>query len=548
VRNDKDALHFNADPAEISAPQSTAPSHRSAAVALHEWQEEERLGRFFAKLIGEVTFLNADRVDFKLDQDSVRGSIVKESRDLKNISVKPVWLPLMRNWLARRENPTFRSKENSSPKGIVCSLRVGGFFVSFVLFVEAKRNVVHSLSLTEFVQQSVDQFYDQLLGDAQSRVYLERLFAGDDGTIVVCAPHGEERARKIGLILTASGAGFLGDLGDPGTREVLSKVAAQQRVVVSISADDPTEGALQLGVHGIDATSIHLKGCVACAGIKAVCGACARKAPIDPSVKASVPEYLQKLSLERYAVGRGCDHCGNQGYDGTIAVFSVLVATPVLFRAEKELQQADLVRHYAHQGLRPLFEEAYRRATEGKTTIEAVLRAVKPPPQAYAAFWKEKNLREPPKVVGSQDQPATTEPAESSLLFPKPPSPPKPKREKPLVLVVEDDDDQRAILELVLKGAEYDVQQARNGVEALEAVGATTPDIMMDGSQMVTCLKRDAATSQVPILMLTMIDDEEREYALLNLGADDYCAKTIQRKVLLKRVENLLRRSQGARS
>jgi DNA-binding response OmpR family regulator len=128
-----------------------------------------------------------------------------------------------------------------------------------------------------------------------------------------------------------------------------------------------------------------------------------------------------------------------------------------------------------------------------------------------------------------------------------------PTRDRPMVLVVEDDEDQRSILELVLRGANYDVVQAANGAEALKAVQSGSPDIIisdlmmpvMDGGQMVAHLKMTPATSQVPILMLTMVADEEREYALLNLGADDYCEKTIQRKVLLKRVENLLKRAQA---
>ena len=65
----------------------------------------------------------------------------------------------------------------------------------------------------------------------------------------------------------------------------------------------------------------------------------------------------------------------------------------------------------------------------------------------------------------------------------------------------------------------------------------------MDGSDLVKRLKNDSKLKEIPILVLTVISDVDKEYALLTLGADDYCEKTIQRKILLRRVENLLKRA-----
>jgi DNA-binding response OmpR family regulator len=126
----------------------------------------------------------------------------------------------------------------------------------------------------------------------------------------------------------------------------------------------------------------------------------------------------------------------------------------------------------------------------------------------------------------------------------------RPQRDRPLVLIVEDDPDQSSILELNLKAERYDVVTAANGVEGLALLDTTTPDIIisdlmmpvMDGSEFVLKVKTDPRLFKIPILMFTAIADEDREFALLDLGADDYCDKTVQRRLLLKRIEKLVAR------
>jgi CheY-like chemotaxis protein len=253
------------------------------------------------------------------------------------------------------------------------------------------------------------------------------------------------------------------------------------------------------------------------------------------------------MSLEKYVVGRGCDACGQSGYLGVIGLHSILRVTEPVAKAFAEgAGQAELVKNLYPKGLRPLLEDGVRKALDGLTTFEAVNKAVKSAPQVYVELWKQ---REEAPEAPFQAEPRSRAPHAGEPLFSR--SAPKVKKDRPTVLVVEDDPDQRSILEMALKGAEYEVEQAANGVEALEKMQAGAPDLIlcdlmmpkMDGSELVSRLKQDAKYSRIPILMLTMIADEEKEYALLDLGADDYCDKTIQRKTLLKRIENLIRRS-----
>jgi CheY-like chemotaxis protein/azurin len=120
------------------------------------------------------------------------------------------------------------------------------------------------------------------------------------------------------------------------------------------------------------------------------------------------------------------------------------------------------------------------------------------------------------------------------------------------ILIVEDNSDQREILELSLTKMGYSVTSAENGLEALGFLQAKKPDLIitdlmmpkMNGVELVKNIKANPNFSELPIMVLTVISDADKEYELLDLGVEDYCEKTTPTKVLNKRIENLLRRKQ----
>ncbi len=125
------------------------------------------------------------------------------------------------------------------------------------------------------------------------------------------------------------------------------------------------------------------------------------------------------------------------------------------------------------------------------------------------------------------------------------------------VLVVEDEE---TILELVrynLMRAGYEVGDAVDGEAALDYVHKHHPDCIvldlmlpgLDGLTVCRRLKRTPTTSQIPVLILTAKGDERDVVTGLEAGADDYVTKPFSPKVLLARVQALLRRSEtGGRS
>jgi two-component system alkaline phosphatase synthesis response regulator PhoP len=123
---------------------------------------------------------------------------------------------------------------------------------------------------------------------------------------------------------------------------------------------------------------------------------------------------------------------------------------------------------------------------------------------------------------------------------------------KEKILLVEDAED---ILELVrynLTKEGYQVHCAMSGEEALAAVQQTAfalilLDLMLpglDGLEVCRRLRRDTATAQIPVIMLTAKSEETDMIVGLELGADDYVTKPFSPRVLTARIRAALRRSQ----
>jgi len=112
---------------------------------------------------------------------------------------------------------------------------------------------------------------------------------------------------------------------------------------------------------------------------------------------------------------------------------------------------------------------------------------------------------------------------------------------RPLVLVVEDDPAAAELLTRQLEGAGYRTQAARTGTEAIAMArelrpAAVTLDILLpelDGWEVMTRLKDDQATSDIPVVVVSVIDNPELGIAL---GAIDYFVKPIEGKELVKRL------------
>ncbi|WP_410618542.1 response regulator transcription factor [Amycolatopsis sp. cmx-8-4] len=120
------------------------------------------------------------------------------------------------------------------------------------------------------------------------------------------------------------------------------------------------------------------------------------------------------------------------------------------------------------------------------------------------------------------------------------------------VLVVDDDETVRDVVRRYLEVAGFTVDMAGDGAEGLAKFAAHEPDlvvldVMMPGINGLEVCKRLRQVSQVPIVMLTALGEEENRIAGLQLGADDYVTKPFSPKELALRVASVLRRARMPR-
>ena len=118
--------------------------------------------------------------------------------------------------------------------------------------------------------------------------------------------------------------------------------------------------------------------------------------------------------------------------------------------------------------------------------------------------------------------------------------------QKENILIVEDDEDIREGVRILLESEDYNVQEAANGKEGLEALNDETDlvilDIMMPGMSGLRTCEEIRKNSNVPVLFLTAKAQESDKLIGLMAGGDDYLAKPFSYAELLGRVKALLRR------
>lgn len=124
---------------------------------------------------------------------------------------------------------------------------------------------------------------------------------------------------------------------------------------------------------------------------------------------------------------------------------------------------------------------------------------------------------------------------------------------RPLVLLVEDNEDNRIVYATILRHFGFEVTEALNGAEGVEAARRHHPALILmdisipvlDGWEATRILKADPATREIPIIALTahaLTKDRERA---LEVGCDGYLAKPCEPRTVVAEVQRLLAQRAG---
>ena len=120
---------------------------------------------------------------------------------------------------------------------------------------------------------------------------------------------------------------------------------------------------------------------------------------------------------------------------------------------------------------------------------------------------------------------------------------------QPKALVVDDEASSRATIEAMLLSENYELFFAENGAQALSMAGEIRPDIIlldvmmpgMSGFEVCKKFRTMPNLTEVPIVLVTALDDQESRMAGIKAGADDFVTKPFDRHELRLRVQNMTR-------
>ena len=123
------------------------------------------------------------------------------------------------------------------------------------------------------------------------------------------------------------------------------------------------------------------------------------------------------------------------------------------------------------------------------------------------------------------------------------------QKDQPKVLIVDDDEGARAALEGLLFNEPYDLSFATNGMDGIAMTVSLHPDVIlldvmmpkMDGFEVCRRIRSMSEIAEIPIILVTSLDDSDSRIAGLRAGADDFVNKPYNSVELFARLQTILR-------
>jgi len=125
----------------------------------------------------------------------------------------------------------------------------------------------------------------------------------------------------------------------------------------------------------------------------------------------------------------------------------------------------------------------------------------------------------------------------------------KEQEKTPVVLVVDDNQQNLELLQAYLEDMDCETIPARDGLEALEIIGKKSPDLIlldvmmpkMSGFEVCKRIKNDPKTADIPIIMVTALNEFGDIERGIDSGTDDFISKPVNKLELTTRVKTMLK-------
>ena len=119
----------------------------------------------------------------------------------------------------------------------------------------------------------------------------------------------------------------------------------------------------------------------------------------------------------------------------------------------------------------------------------------------------------------------------------------------PTVLVVDDNQQNLELLQAYLEDVDCQAVPARDGLEALEIIAKAPPDLIlldvmmpkMSGFEVCKRIKNDPKTSDIPVIMVTALNEFGDIERAIDSGTDDFLSKPVNKLELLTRIKTMLK-------
>ena len=322
-------------------------------------------------------------------------------------------------------------------------------------------------------------------------------------------------------------------------------------VLSTLHTNDAASAVMRLRDMGIDAFKVAsvLKGVVAQRLLRRLCDACAEAvdvATLSPEVRP--PADRPAPTKVRKAVG--CRQCNGRGYRGRIPIFEIMPVDESIGRLIDAGALPDVLAAAARKlGMRTLWETGLERVWMGDTSLDELSRVLGDHGADDSAPGAARNAT-PALTAPGAAAPAPLRSGERAGQSPSGPVNPEAVGSEPIRILVADDDPQmRRLIKSVLQREGFDVVEAVDGLDALEAVERSRVDLVildlemprLDGLGVLEELRAQMRTASLPVIVLTAHHGESEEKAL-DLGAQDYLTKPVQTRSLVARVRAVLKR------
>lgn len=309
---------------------------------------------------------------------------------------------------------------------------------------------------------------------------------------------------------------LVGEIRDRETAQTAVEAAMTGHLVLAtIHANDAVSSVPRLADMGLQFSAIAatLRGALAQRLIRKVCAACAE--PVRGVLTPDEQRLTERHGMEPVVRAVGCPECGFTGYRGRLPVQEVLSVGPRLAAAIEARKGVTTLNKLGEQGgMRGMHEVALDWVRQAKTTLVEVERVL-------GGSLEEKDAGEDETGV-------------------------------PKILLVDDDEDARLLMRTLLEEEEYEVHDAKDGHEAMDILkvdphfSLVVLDLRMpgmDGWEVLNLIRGSVDTAALPVMIRTGAGTPQEEAELLDAGADDFMAKSVDSARFVARVKAIIRRS-----